>query len=156
MTTVVITPRMIVADTTINDNGTAFFSRKVARIKHDGAHSIIAGAGSLHVYKRAIESHMENMEKFDPNLKDYTDIVRLDKAGKMFVWDNMGCVESEIQEKFWAVGSGRDLALGALAMGATEIEAIQIACRYDMNSGGAIFGWERAKCNDLGFIEVHA
>lgn len=35
----------------------------------------------------------------------------------------------------WAVGSGADLAIGAMACGKTAREAVRIACRYDFKSG---------------------
>lgn len=37
-----------------------------------------------------------------------------------------------------AIGSGSDLALGAVAAGASLHEAVEIAIRYDVNSGGAV------------------
>lgn len=40
----------------------------------------------------------------------------------------------EIRAPFYARGSGRDFALGAMAMGATADEAVRIACRYDCYS----------------------
>lgn len=39
---------------------------------------------------------------------------------------------------FYAAGSGADLALGAMAMGATAYEAIMVAKRFDIHTGGAI------------------
>ena len=43
-----------------------------------------------------------------------------------------------------AFGDGRDLAYGALAMGATAAQAAQVACHYNPNCGGGldIYDWE--------------
>lgn len=41
----------------------------------------------------------------------------------------------EISEDFAAVGSGSDIALGALAHGASAERAVGIACRFDVDSG---------------------
>lgn len=43
-----------------------------------------------------------------------------------------------------AFGDGRDLAYGALAMGATAPQAAQVACTYNPNCGGGIdvYEWE--------------
>lgn len=38
----------------------------------------------------------------------------------------------------WCVGSGADLALGAMAAGASAKEAVKIATKYDIYSGGRI------------------
>lgn len=40
----------------------------------------------------------------------------------------------EVRAPFYARGSGRDFALGAMAVGATAAEAVKIACRYDIYS----------------------
>jgi ATP-dependent protease HslVU (ClpYQ) peptidase subunit len=38
-----------------------------------------------------------------------------------------------------AIGSGRDFAIGAMAMGASAVQAIEIACLHDRSTGGKIF-----------------
>lgn len=40
-----------------------------------------------------------------------------------------------IEEPFWAGGCGKDLAMGAMAMGADARRAVEIASRYDANCG---------------------
>lgn len=44
----------------------------------------------------------------------------------------------EIEETRAAVGSGRDYALGAMAMGASAALAVEIACRFDPSCGEGI------------------
>lgn len=43
-----------------------------------------------------------------------------------------------ISEPFYTLGSGYQLALGALAMGASAEEAVEIASRFDTMTGGKI------------------
>jgi hypothetical protein len=43
-----------------------------------------------------------------------------------------------IKDEFWADGSGGDLALGAMAMGATAEEAIGVASKYNIYCGCGI------------------
>jgi hypothetical protein len=38
----------------------------------------------------------------------------------------------------FAEGTGRDFAYGALAMGANAVQAVEVACRYDIYCGGGI------------------
>lgn len=38
----------------------------------------------------------------------------------------------------FAEGTGRDFAYGALAMGADAVEAVKVACQYDIYCGGGI------------------
>lgn len=44
----------------------------------------------------------------------------------------------EIEEPFYAFGSGMDIAIGALAMGANAIKAVEIASRYSSHCGNGI------------------
>lgn len=39
-----------------------------------------------------------------------------------------------VELPFAAVGSGTDLAMGAMAQGATAAQAVRVACRFDINS----------------------
>ena len=43
-----------------------------------------------------------------------------------------------INDPFWAWGSGRDIALGAMAHGANAIEAVEIASRFNIDCGMGI------------------
>jgi hypothetical protein len=45
---------------------------------------------------------------------------------------------TEITEPFWAIGSGGELALGALAAGASPERAVKIGIQFDPNSGGKV------------------
>ena len=43
-----------------------------------------------------------------------------------------------LHDPFFAEGSGRDFAYGALAMGADAVRAVEIACQYDTTCGGGV------------------
>lgn len=43
-----------------------------------------------------------------------------------------------ITNQFFALGSGRDIALGALSMGASARQAVEIAARWDKHTNGII------------------
>jgi 20S proteasome alpha/beta subunit len=43
-----------------------------------------------------------------------------------------------LRDPFFAEGSGRDFAYGALEMGADAARAVEIACKYDTSCGGGI------------------
>lgn len=44
-------------------------------------------------------------------------------------------VKIALEERFYAWGGGREVALGALAMGATAEQAVLIASKFDTNTG---------------------
>lgn len=56
-----------------------------------------------------------------------------------FVWrvDGIGYPQ-EVAAPFFALGTGDDVAIGAMAMGADAETAVKVACEYDIHSGGKI------------------
>lgn len=64
---------------------------------------------------------------------------------EVLVWDGKKllsfdgwCRSEEITEAFYAIGSGAKAALGAMHMGATSREAVEIAAKIDPYTGGDI------------------
>lgn len=61
----------------------------------------------------------------------------LTREGKLFkVYER--CTPVEVPDDFIALGSGDAVAMGAMAAGKTPEEAIEIACRLNMYTGGPI------------------
>lgn len=58
--------------------------------------------------------------------------------GKAFWLTQPWLRQVEITDEFFALGSGADYALGAMAMGASARRAVQIAMRFDPNTGRGI------------------
>ena len=52
-------------------------------------------------------------------------------------WEN-GHGPLLLQEEFAATGSGKDIAFGAMHMGATAVEAVEAAIRWDASCGGKV------------------
>jgi hypothetical protein len=74
---------------------------------------------------------LRNAEK--PMAKDI-DILAVDAYGKChFAANNLVFYPIELQH--WAVGSGADYAMGAMARGASAHEAVQVASLYDNGTG---------------------
>lgn len=57
--------------------------------------------------------------------------------GRIRSFEGGGFVDRE-PSAFWAEGSGRDIAIGAMAMGATAGRAVQVASTFDAYTGGTI------------------
>jgi hypothetical protein len=47
-------------------------------------------------------------------------------------------IPAKIKNDWWAIGTGANWCMGALAAGATLKEAMEIACKYDTSSRGPI------------------
>jgi len=58
----------------------------------------------------------------------------VDKKGRIRTYDNL-LIPTEYSAKFYALGSGSDFALGAMAHGATAREAVKIAAKFDIATG---------------------
>lgn len=41
----------------------------------------------------------------------------------------------EVEDKFWAIGSGSQFALAAMSTGQTPLEAVKTASKFDVNTG---------------------
>ena len=59
-------------------------------------------------------------------------------SGEMYVADDSVFLSGPIESEFYAIGSGRKYALGAMEMGAGPEYACEIACRFDPFSGAPI------------------
>lgn len=74
-----------------------------------------------------------------PPLQATNDWVRLILVTRKGVfWYEQRPVKHALLEKFFAWGSGRDYALGAMAAGASAKQAVAITCRYSVDCGMGI------------------
>jgi hypothetical protein len=46
-------------------------------------------------------------------------------------WVHKGALVTELHGEYFAIGSGFRLAMGALAMGATAMQAVEVCCDLD-------------------------
>ena len=51
--------------------------------------------------------------------------------------------KDQMTSEYYAIGSGRELAMGAMAFGATAFEAVQMAAKHDLATGGEIMYFTR-------------
>lgn len=80
--------------------------------------------------------HGADPEKW-PKFQTADDFARLIVArsgGKLVYFDWLP-VEQPVMDPFMAFGAGRDYALGAMAMGADAVQAVEIASRYCASCG---------------------
>jgi hypothetical protein len=69
---------------------------------------------------------------------DEFNCVVISKDGKVRTYDfYLNEMELNLQE-FFVIGSGAKAALGALEQGATAVQAVKIAMKYDLYSGGKV------------------
>lgn len=114
---------------------------KLFRLK-DG--SVFAGAG---YYDEIVEvaawirggcKPAEKPVVKDAEPDDTTDFLIACPDGKAYWLTSPYLRRVEILDPFVAIGSGKDIALGAMAAGATARRAIEIASRFDKDTGHGV------------------
>jgi len=63
--------------------------------------------------------------------------IELRSDGKVWEWDNGLFAMDDVQE-FYAIGSHFEFAMGAMAMGASAAEAVELTCEGTTRAGGDI------------------
>jgi len=137
--------------TVVYKNGTLAFDSKItegnihtcnASKGRQTKNMLMAGAGDLEDLVAAfdwLEAGGSEVTKKDYNLLRIVncDIITINKHGEVFHYSG-SLYPVKTTAPWFALGSGQELAMGALEMGATAKEAVQIAAKYDVNTGGTI------------------
>lgn len=69
------------------------------------------------------------------------ELLLLHPDGSLYVASDQIALSGPIESEFYAVGTGDDLAIGAMAMGASAEEAVRIASRFDPHTGPEVTAW---------------
>jgi 20S proteasome alpha/beta subunit len=129
VTTIVYADGVMAADTQITVGATKYQGTKIFRLK-DG--SLFGGAGDGPVVNRA-RDYLEGKRSTRPKV-DQCVMLRVMPDGEIrfhaATWDY-----EVLTDRFVAIGSGSEFALGALECGKGAVQAVEIACRRDANSG---------------------
>lgn len=151
MTTIATDGRTIAADGQSTCNGERLNS---AAVKIKTAHGSIYGmVGTAAVFDAAIQWHQTGADPEKvPKFGDWTLLVISRARGLQWYSNDMPFSQSLPYPM--AFGSGDKYALGALAAGMTPEKAVEIATRYDINSGGRIMVLDIAK--ELGIHSIKA
>lgn len=134
MTTIIATRKAMGSDTMVSnpDTGLYYPARKIVRVKGD----LIGAAGDsgdcLRFMDWAKHDFSEKKKpKFTVTDGDQEAQVLILNAEGLFMMCPTDPYPEQIESEFWAIGSGADAALGALAMGATLEQALEVAARFD-------------------------
>lgn len=128
MTTVIATLDGIYVDT-LCDYHVPFRLKKHTRIRD----SVFAGAGDMDELSRYFAWISDGGDQPDIGPELGLDILEVCAEG-IFIWGRK-FVRLQVQEKAYAVGSGSQYAMGALAAGCTPKQAMAIAAKYDFGTG---------------------
>lgn len=126
--------KVVAADRQANDQDMRILCKKLSVVKKTG--DIIGTIGDFDIglglerwYRAGAEP-----KKFPRHKDEATKLIVITKAGRAMEYST-GPNATPIEEPFMAWGAGRDVAIGALAMGANAKKAVQVASRYITSCG---------------------
>jgi len=121
---------------------------------NDGSIAALAGdAAAAFEYIKWLQSDRTSSSPVDEMHEVDFSIMIIAKDGTVSFIENGKMEPPHKPEKYYALGSGRAAALGAMAFGATAAQAVKFAMRVDSSTGGGvdtltIITEKKAKRND--------
>lgn len=143
MTTIVYRDGIMAADSRAYGGRQSRFLTGVKKKVHrcpDG--TLVGGSSSL---PGAVDTVLEwfwnggKIESFPGPVPESFSLLVVKPDGSAYFYDDSLHISGPIKADFYTIGSGMDVALGALSMGATASQAVDIACIHDPYSAGPIF-----------------
>ena len=120
------------ADSRCSDDDGSYNVQKI----REGKDSYFAGAGDwekLLKFYDSLENHKKGQE-LDSDVD--VEVIELREDG---IWVYEGIlIPAKLKNRFFAVGTGANYAIAAMHMGATPLQAVEIAAIYDPATGGPI------------------
>lgn len=112
-------------------------AQKIWRVSHGGVAAIVGTMIIMDDAKLWLDAGKKGWER--PKFpSDNTYVVEFLTDGTILEHSADGDCETKPMFGYYAWGSGRDFAYGALAQGATAFGAVEIAAKFDLNTGGTI------------------
>lgn len=135
MTTIAYRNGVLAGDTRVTSDDTILpgWERKVFRLPDGG---LFASADDV----EGGELLLRAMRKGHPPPRlpenEHVDAILIKPDGKMFFYE--GNIWIRYRAPYCAIGTGRPYALGAMARGASAIDAVRIGMKFDAHSGGRV------------------
>lgn len=138
MTTIVYKDGILAADRRMSDNGRLFgYRKKIYRTKK----FIYGCSGSTACateFGKFIQGKKFNKDIFSAKDHDNFNAIAIDIKTKQVYFYEKELIAYEVNGDFFCLGSGGDIAKGALLMGATPVQAIACAAQIDYGTSAEI------------------
>lgn len=105
--------------------------QKVFRLDNGGIYGACGNAREVIDLMEWLNGRREK----EPDLKDISALVIRPDGSLVIYNDSVTCISAEAPT---AIGTGSQVAMGAMAAGASPVEAVRLACERDVFSGGEI------------------
>jgi len=93
----------------------------------------------------------DTFPEMQQNSEAFTRLIVLDRTGLGIYERTPYRLRYGERQKYMAWGSGMDVALGALAMGADAVQAVRVTCQHSVFCGGGI-EFVHTKCGASGLV----
>jgi len=137
MTTIAYRDGVLAADTQITCGGTIGGYAQKAFRKGAVLYATAGSSGPGEAFRNWLEGGMKGDAPDMAEDKDSDGHGYIFPGGDRVVW-RYNKVWASHSAPFFAYGSGADIALGAMAMGATAEEAVRVAAKFDTGTGGEV------------------
>lgn len=108
---------------------------KVFKVKgYDGEQWLVGGVGSMTMLTQFVEWFKDTTTATETPSMENTQALALNSKGQLFLYYATP-YPIHIRDKWFAIGSGGEYAVGALEAGATPEQALRIATKRDANTG---------------------
>jgi 20S proteasome alpha/beta subunit len=135
VTTIAYRDGIMAADRMVTGNG--IYDGDVTKIMRLTDGTLFGASGASHL-KKALITWIESGMAYETRPKDFDQVefegILVKPNGSVFFIEK-GFTSFEIDAEYVATGSGRELALGAMAFGATAEQAIDCASKHDTKTG---------------------
>lgn len=135
MTTIAWDGKTLAADRQGDAGGLKFAVCKL-RTMADGSLIGVAGplSNGLELIKWIEEGEAPDKLPAFQRTDDWAGLLRIMLDGRILRYER-GPIPFEVLEPFYSIGSGRDFAMAAMAMGKSAAEAVELAARFDSGTG---------------------
>jgi hypothetical protein len=141
MTVIVYRDGVMASDSALHDNGALRgYAPKIFRGPRGELFGAAGNQGAATRFKRWFQESKRDFDRdgFDPLVEaGYFSAIVVWRDKSVSLVDHQGTF-FPVDAPFHCEGSGREIAVGACAMGATAEQAVEIAIRYECSCGGKI------------------
>ncbi len=138
MTTIAFDGKTMAADKQSVGGGRKYqrLTSKIRRGLYHGMPALFSGAGTIVYVDAMIDWFIAGMPDDKPEMPEGPDSFTVLVATEVGLYEYIDSLRPiALGPTKWAIGSGAEYALGAMAAGASAKRAVEIACTLDVNSG---------------------
>lgn len=138
MSTIAFRNGVLACDTLIMDQGgfKTGTAVKIWRLKDGRLYGGVGSYGDVLAVRDWVDRGMDVTNHLPDIDEDYHGIIINHDGSFMLIEDHLARVI--FKADYTAIGTGKSIALGAMAMGATAEQAVEAAIRHDTHSGGEV------------------